>query len=164
MSFDSTKKNISNAFGKNCYYLGLDGGVPVWLEQEKWDCGWYWGCGYVETYTNSKDPSLARDINCHTHINSMFKATPFYEIAKCKDELGFTAPHLTASERWKLADLFKTMYTLKEAAAVLGRGGSHLAEAPSFDKDPFTASRINNKLLPKVFDAIRVILTPATAL
>ena len=51
------KKEKRFAFGKNIYLLGSDkDGVKYWLEEASWDCGWYWGFGYVETYTNNSNP------------------------------------------------------------------------------------------------------------
>ena len=40
----------------SCFYLlGRDEeGINYWLEEPSWDCGWYWGFGYVETYTTNE--------------------------------------------------------------------------------------------------------------
>ena len=41
-------KRKSFAFNKDIYFLGTDkNGVNYWLEAAKWNCGWYWGGGYV---------------------------------------------------------------------------------------------------------------------
>jgi hypothetical protein len=157
---DYTKKHTSRAFEKDVYFLGLKEGIPLWLEEPKWNCGWYWGCGYVETYTEPNKPSQSRDIDSHSHLDSMFKTSPFYDEKGCAEEIGFQAPHLTQKDRWKLADLFKTMYTLQEAAAVIGRGSSHITTVDSFGADKEMAKNINEVKLPEVFKAIRDILTP----
>lgn len=45
------KKEKRHAFGKDIYLLGVDAdGTRYWLEAPSWDCGWYWGFGYVEVY------------------------------------------------------------------------------------------------------------------
>lgn len=45
-------KQRSRAFGKKIYLLGEDKcGDRYWLEEPFWDCGWYWGFGYIETYS-----------------------------------------------------------------------------------------------------------------
>ena len=70
------KKEKDHAFGKDVYLLGKDAeGVKYWLESPSWDCGWYWGFGYVETYQRNWRPSLARDIEavcaifiCNLHL------------------------------------------------------------------------------------------------
>jgi hypothetical protein len=65
-------KRKSHAFNKDIYLLGKNRyGELVWLESPTWDCGWYWGFGYVETYTNNKRPDLARDISSHSHFDGL---------------------------------------------------------------------------------------------
>jgi len=62
------KKRISEAFGKKVYLLGKDDeGTLYWLEAPSWDCGWYWGFGYIETYTNNNNPNRSQDITSHQH-------------------------------------------------------------------------------------------------
>jgi hypothetical protein len=44
-------KRKSHAFGKDIYLIGKDkSGTNYWLESPSWDCDWYWGFGYIETY------------------------------------------------------------------------------------------------------------------
>ena len=67
------KKQKSHAFGKDIYLLGKDSdGTMYWLEAARWDCKWYWGFGYVETYTNNNHTSRSRDISSHQHFDSLF--------------------------------------------------------------------------------------------
>ena len=67
------KKQTTIAFNKKIYLLGADAeGTKYWLEAPSWDCGWYFGFGYVETYTNNNCPSKAADINSHQHFDSLF--------------------------------------------------------------------------------------------
>lgn len=61
-------KKISKAFGKKIYLLGINEyNTKYWLEEPKWDCGWYWGFGYIETYTNNNNPLNSKDISSHQH-------------------------------------------------------------------------------------------------
>ena len=61
-------KRKSHAFKKDIYLLGADScGNKYWLEAPSWDCKWYWGFGYIETYTNSDNPSISNDIISHQH-------------------------------------------------------------------------------------------------
>jgi len=64
------------------------------------------------------------------------------------------------SQLWTVCELFKTFYILKETAEVLGRGGAHYTTNPCKDiiinKDE--TDRINNVVLPAVFDALYNIL------
>lgn len=67
------KKQITHAFNKQIYLLGKNKhNKLVWLEEPSWDCDWYWGFGYMETYTNNTNPSKARDISSHTHLTLKF--------------------------------------------------------------------------------------------
>lgn len=62
------KKQKSKAFRKEIYLLGCDSsGQNYWLEAPSWDCNWYWGFGYIETYTNNSNPSISKDIESHQH-------------------------------------------------------------------------------------------------
>ncbi len=157
---DDTMKQISHAFERDCFYLGVLDGNPVWLEGEMWACDWYWACGYVESYTNKWSPNKARDVDCHQHIDGLFRDCPFWDMEKGEEKLQFLTPHLTQGERYKLGDLFKSMYALKEAAGVIGRGGSHITTVESFGPDKDMAAKINQDLLPPIFAAIKDILSP----
>lgn len=65
------KRNVSKAFGKTVYLIGADiYGIKYWLEAPSFDCGWYWGFGYIRTYTNNNNPANSRDINSHSLVNS----------------------------------------------------------------------------------------------
>lgn len=105
-------KRKSHAFKKDIYLLGIDNqGQNVWLEAPSWDCGWYWGFGYVERYTNNSDPSKAKDINSHTHIDSEFKKNDKIDLNK-----GLAKTTYTKNEGKRLNDLFTTFYQLKKVA------------------------------------------------
>lgn len=70
---------------------------------------------------------------------------------------------LTIGERglWTFTELAITAYALKETAEVLGRGGSHTTTNPCAEliKNEKEAKRINEKVLPAIFDEINRILT-----
>ena len=71
------KKQTTVAFNKKIYLLGADAeGTKYWLEAPSWDCGWYYGFGYVETYTNNNYPNRSRDINSHQHFDGLFLNNP----------------------------------------------------------------------------------------
>ena len=76
-------KKQSKAFGKDIYLLGEDqDGTKYWLEAPHFDCGWYWGFGYIETYTNNRRPDLAKDIASHQHIDGLLGQQYTYDYAK----------------------------------------------------------------------------------
>ena len=57
---------------------------------------------------------------------------------------------------WAFCELALTIYTLKETAEVLGRGGSHMAKNPCADliKDTGEVARINKLVIPTCLDTL----------
>ena len=154
------KKQVKKAFGKNVYLLGADReGTYYWLEEATWDCGWYWGAGYVETYTNNKRPDISRDINSHQHFDGLF----FNGQKMCKDMFDdfFVETPLNDSEKWKLLELMKTIYTLKKYSEVIHIGGSYVTDNPLKEviKNQEEYNRINKIVLPQLFEKVYKILS-----
>lgn len=167
-------KRTSNAFGKDIYLLGIDAdGVKYWLEAPKWDCGWYWGFGYVETYTNNENPSKSRDIDSHQHIDSSFMgSSEYYDHSKGCFRKGeyihniydcptFAATTFDEKTGWTLSELFRSFYSLKESAEMFGRGGSHTTTNPcqSMLQNKEWAKHINEVMIPAVTKQIIDILS-----
>ncbi len=133
------KKRISKAFGKKVYLLGIDiYGEYIWLEEPTWDCGWYWGFGYVETYTNHRFPDRSKDITCHTHWDSIHK----------KHENPFKKTVFSEKEYIRLKELFTLFYQEKDIAESLKR------------YHPDKVKIINEVSIPKITKEIIEILTP----
>lgn len=148
-------KKISEAFNKKIYLLGVGkDGKNYWLEAPSWDCGWYWGFGYVETYTNNKRPDQSRDISSHQHFDGLFSNGNKNTYDAFNDF--FTSSTLTNNEKWKLCDFMKTFYTLQETAEVFGRGYSHFTERAKLEtiKDLDMVKKINEIMLPSIFTEI----------
>ncbi len=148
------KKKQSKAFNKDVYLLGKDEhGVRYWLEAPKWDCGWYWGFGYIETYTH-KSPHLARDINSHEHATDFFPN--WFGGAGKLVETTFGDTH-----GWELSELFKQFYFLRDCADNFKRGKCHVAcsKIDTWEK-PEIVKEVNELILPKVMKRITDILTP----
>ena len=145
------KKEIKEKFGSH-FLLGKDAnGKKHYLEKASWDCGWYWGFGYIHTFT-------AHDIGCHYHFDGFAKNCNLYDGFKN----AFVDCVLTDNELWTLCELMKTFYNLKTAAEVLGRGNSHYTSNPCADiiKNPEEAKRINEVVLPAIFEEIYKLLSP----
>lgn len=154
------EKAVVNVFGEH-YLLGVGAsGTKYYLEKESWDCGWYWGFGYVHSYTNNRCPSASRDIATHNHFNNMFLDGPRNGFDEFK--LFFADTVLTDNEIWTFIELMKTAYILREAAEVFGRGGAHYTTNPCADiiKNPDYVDKINKELLPEIFDKVKELLTP----
>lgn len=153
------EKRKDHAFGKDVYLLGADSeGTYYWLESPTWDCDWYWGFGYIETYENNKHPGASRDISSHQHATDFMK-TWFKEWNGSKPILAEKT--FTEDEGWELSELFEQFYFLRQAAENFGRGKCHCAEtsAPKWKK-PGLVREINEKRIPAVTRRIIEILTP----
>lgn len=161
-SKDTSKlcKRQEHAFGKDVYLLGIaEDGVKYWLEDASWNCKWYWGAGYVETYERNTRPSLAKDIDSHQHFDGLFFNGR--EDGHTKFKKFFKESVLSDAQLWQLMECMKTIYTLKESAELFNRGGSHYTENPCKEhlKNKNVENLINNHLLPELFAEVRKILT-----
>lgn len=160
------KKRVWERHGKKRFLLGrFKYGEEFWLEQASFDCGWYWGFGYIET----KDS--------HQHYNGLALCKPeyydmelkvwrhreFVHILRDNPEIAETV--LTDAEQWELSDLMKTFYTLKDAAELYHQGNSHYTGNVGLDlTDTAAEKHINEVLLPKVFKRVYELLTPKETL
>jgi len=161
-----TKKRKDHGFRKDVYLLGKDSdGTRYWLEAPRWDCDWYWGFGYVETYKRNAAPSKAYDIDSHQHIDSSFMGSIdgkyIHNIYNCPT---LSETTFTESEGWQLSELFKQFYLLREMAdfSHKEKPGCHVTTSP-VDHGDMTEwnNHINKVMMPKIFEAILAILTPA---
>ena len=153
------KKKMTKAFGKNIYLLGRDAeGTNYWLEEPTWDCDWYWGFGYVETYTNNMNPKLAKDILSHQHFNGLFLSGRQNAFDEFKDF--FAETPLTDDEIYELVDYMQTFYTLSKAAEVFRHGYSWQTARAKLDvlKDEHIENRINKTMLPELFEKVKKLL------
>ena len=153
------KKNVKKAFGKTVYLLGKDKeGTYYWLESASWNCDWYWGFGYVETYTNNKCPDKSKDISSHQHFNGLF----FNKNKNGYDEFKdfFEETTLSDDELWKLLELMRSFYILRDCAELLHLGGAHYTKNPCINiiKNEEEENRINKIVLPAIFKEIYSIL------
>jgi hypothetical protein len=84
-------------------------GENVWLEKHKWDCGWYWGFGYLGNK------------NCHFHFDSLLYINDGKGSVKyCASDL-FESTNISDSDWWIIRDLFVQAYALHKAAEVYQR-------------------------------------------
>ena len=153
------EKQKQHVFGKDVYLLGSDEqDIYYWLEAPSWDYGWYWGFGYIETYTNNKNPSKSRDITSHQHANN-FMSDWFTEWNGSKPILKDKT--FNDKEGWELCELFEQFYFLKDAAKNFKRGKCHIANTilPTWEKPELT-KEINEILIPHITKRILEILTP----
>lgn len=169
------KKKTNEAFGKKIFLLGRDeDGINYWLEEAKWNCGWYWGFGYVESYSNNAKPHLSRDISSHSHIDSSFMGQmEKYDsekqcfvkdvyVSNIYDNPILSETTFTKEEGWVLSELFKSFYTLEASAELFYMGRCNTATNPCSDliKNKDWAKNINQEILPMIFEKIYTILSP----
>ena len=81
-------------------------GERLWITKHSFDCGWYWGFGYIGNR------------NRHTHFDHGFLGG-----APCTASTIFEEPQFTDNEWWVIRDLMIQAYALKAAAAVYRHGG-----------------------------------------
>lgn len=140
--------------GTSTYFDG-----DVFIVRPTWDCGWYWGFGYLERWNARKD-----DIDFHVHLDYEFgtdkrgRRCQWYE--GMKEVLDQGDVFENDLQRWQFLEIVKTIYNLKMTAEVLGRGGSHYASNPLSDEiyNPIEVRRINEYLIPKLIDKMYVVL------
>jgi len=156
MNYGTLSKKESYAFNRKVYLLGEDAeGTKYWLEKPYWDCGWYWGFGYIVTYKGNKKPSKAQEIRKIQH------ATNFHPKWVLNYDSILVKTTFTENEAWKLAELFERFYTFKNLAKLYSRGWGNITFIDDFNmQDNKEAEKINKKILPKIMDEIIKILKP----
>lgn len=153
------KKQVINKFGKH-YLLGEDhNGTKYYLEQASWDCGWYWGLGYIHTFTNNKNPKYSRDIQTHTHFDSMFLNKNRNGYDEFKDFFKETV--LNEKETWQLIELMKSLYIAREYSDFLNRGGAHYTQNACGEliKNNDEYERINKTVIPGLLNKVYELLS-----
>lgn len=111
----------------------------VYLEPPSWDCDWYWGFGYLET----KDS--------HYHLSSLFEKTDL----KKGIDIHFKKFLITDNtDKWKFAEIVRTIYHLREIAELYYIGGSNyksINEQVEIVQNKEEWYRINYEVIPKLF-------------
>jgi len=144
--------------------IGVNAGQKIYLSPPSWDCGWYWGFGYLGNK------------NCHYHVDGLtthewydtekgcFRSERLNMFDGFRKHFGDSF-QITNADLWTLCELFETFYTLKKTAEVLGRGGAHYTTNPACDliKNPAEVVRINEIVLPQIFEEIYRVLNNAPA-
>lgn len=82
--------------------IGKLDGENVRLARPSWDCGWYWGFGYIQNR------------NLHTHFDSFDRENN----RNMRDSIKarFTEWTLNDKDTWTFCELMRSFYLLKETA------------------------------------------------
>ena len=150
----------SRAFKKDIYLLGKDEiGILYWLQQATWDCDWYWGGGYVRTYTNNEYPHLSRDIDSHQHFDGLFFKGHKNGYDAFKEF--FVETPFTDKEIWKICELMRSFYIAREYSDMIHRGGAHYTANPVSEiiKNDAEYERINKVVIPAIMQSLYEILS-----
>lgn len=161
-------------------FLGTDQeGNKVYLEPASRDCGWYRGFGYVETYTKGGTfdshqhfDNLFLHKNIWDSFKEYFKESPFikqaidHKIEKLRDgakesEYTYTEKAELKKEWWKLLELMKQFYILREMAEMWHRWWAHITtvEVPYKEDIKQMSDKINKEILPALFKEIENLFT-----
>lgn len=150
------EKEKSHILDSTYYLLGIgQDGKKYYLEKGKFECGWYWSGGYIETFNRNKS-----DIDLHTHYDTGkirgLRFSHYDEFDKI-----FKKCTLTESEKWKFHELMHTFYTAKTAMEMSYQGGSHITSNPLSDliqnKDVYDHY---NNLIEKIHEELDKLLSP----
>jgi len=150
-------KTIENKFTAKIH-IGEYHGDMVFLAPPSWDCGWYWGFGYIQ----NRNMHTHYDCLCLTKVErynsneSVWELTDFCHTLA--DNPDFTTT-LSKVVQWKLSDYMKSFYTLQKTAEVTGRGSSNYSgDINKTVQNKSISRKINNVLLPKLFNEIAKLL------
>lgn len=142
------KKQIINS---TYFLLGTNkDGEKVYLKKATFDCNWYWGIGYINTFNHNYT-----DITSHFHFDTSISTW---------DEFNdyFDETVLTQSEIWQLLELMNTLYTLRKMSDTIYQGGSHYTtndvEKELFKEYQSTYDKINNETIPTLLDEVYKLL------
>lgn len=151
------------------YFLGINSyNEFVYLQKPSFDCDWYWGFGYIQTYKYK----TSRDFEGHSHWDSeIVGKTEQYDSEKqawvlsehkhhLRDNKNWLQFTITEKESWELADLMQSYYTLKKVAEIYHTGISGLTSGKLSLKDSKQEHEINTVTLPAIFQRIDEILSP----
>ena len=158
---------------KQKWYLGKIKNTHqrVYLEDFSFECGWYWGGGYIgNSQFHCHFDGCFLDVpdlrghplgNFCTPWNKSEGATVITNGSACWESLGFFLDDAQYSEKewWRIKDLFKQFYALKKAAEVFQYGGNcssygRSKEEICKDKANLMNQHIETVIIPAIRDAL----------
>ena len=126
------------------YFLGIDANnTEYFLEEPSWDCNWYWGFGYIETFNEN-----FTDILSHQH------ATDFYPEWVLKDNSILVETPFTEKEQWWLSEYFNQFYLFKKISEYYYVGHTGISSVYNKHISKKKWKEINNFLKTEIIDNI----------
>lgn len=154
-----TKKNFT-WHGDEYFLLGKDNDDQSWyLKKATFDCDWYWGIGYVNTFTNSKSPEKSRDILEFCHFDYLLinhsKGNWFDSF-----NAFFKKSVLNEKETWKFIELMKSLYTARVYSDFLHRASAGITSNPCNEviQNEEEYQRINKMIIPSMLNEVYKLL------
>ncbi len=146
------QRKTFNWHGKKYYLLGEKDGEKLYLEEAHFDCDWYWGLGYIETFTNKARPERSADISSHTHFDILFR--------KYSDFVDDLETPFTEHERYQIFEIMRSLYTARQYSDMIYTGGAHVTTNPAKDtiKNEAEYDRINKVVIPAMLEELYKIL------
>jgi len=140
-------------------YLGKEknSGHKIYLTGFKWDCSWYWDGGYLKyNFKNGKQAT-------HTHFNIVFidkQGNHSYAIWKDLKDIVDDA-QFDGNDWWRIKDLYKQFYILKNAAEVFQYGGyctSKNGSKEELNQDMVDKinTHIENVIIPEIIKILKI--------
>ena len=126
---------------------GAKGEGRLYLEKHQWDCGWYWGFGYIG------------NAGVHTHIEFLIKRREKYDRYWVDVSHQFKSTWITQDQWWILRDLFISAYAFKRAAEVYRYGGHQTEAANTFRILNSERAADINRDLEVLLERIWILLT-----
>ena len=142
------KVNVPEISGKSKHYIGRNHGDVLYMSKPSFDCGWYWGFGYVG---NSRCHMHFNGILNHNHDKNWFDSfrTEFTDVCVALQD---------DQNLWKFIETMRSLYTLRKAADLYYMGGSHCTTPVVSLKDPVMYEKIVTEQMPALFEAVVDIL------
>jgi len=134
---------------KRGWLLGKTKTIHFYLEPAKWECGWYWGFGYIEGYYKG------RSWVSHTYKTDLLHY--FFEWNGVGPYLEYTP--FSEKEQWDLVELFRRFHIYRDLADLLHRGFTGVVRSQPVEAD-IPADLVNKVWIPKVIAKIYCILDP----
>ena len=162
----SNKKRSFSWHGNKYFYIGQDAnGICYYYQESTFDCDWYWGVGYIESFTNNAHPEIARDISGHTHFNYLMQEQNkknLYHVDAFKKV--FPVNPFSDKEIWKILEIVETLYTARKYSDMLHTGSAHITENPckAIIANEKEYKRINETVIPALLNELYKIMTEET--
>lgn len=162
----SNKKRRFTWHGRNYYYIGQDNnGMCYYYQESEFDCSWYWGIGYIESFTNNRNPERSKDISCHTHFDYLMKEQGkknLYHDDAFKEV--FPINPFNNKEIWTILEIMNSLYTARRYSDMIHTKGSHITGNPCKDiiASETEYKRINEIVIPALLNELYKIMTGET--